>query len=174
MSSAGFVYDDGGREAAGFKGQAGDCVCRSIAIATGLPYMTVYDALNGLAESERRGTRKRGVSNARSGVYKQTTRKYMASIGWRWVPTMHIGSGCTVHLRADELPAGRLVVSVSRHMTAVINGVVHDTHDPRDRGVTIYDANWPKHLLPKGARLNEHGKYVYAPERCVYGYFTNA
>lgn len=30
-----FVYDDGGRSAAGFKGKTGDCVTRAIAIATG-------------------------------------------------------------------------------------------------------------------------------------------
>ncbi len=37
--------NDGGRAAAGFKGQAGDCVVRSIAIATGMPYQKVYDDL---------------------------------------------------------------------------------------------------------------------------------
>ena len=40
-----FVYNDGGREAAGYKGKAGDCVCRSIAIAAQLPYQQVYDRL---------------------------------------------------------------------------------------------------------------------------------
>ena len=41
----GFIRDDGGRAAAGFKGSAGDCVARSIAIAAGLPYAEVYVAL---------------------------------------------------------------------------------------------------------------------------------
>ena len=40
-----WAYDDGGRAAAGFKGEAGDCVTRAIAIATGRPYREVYDAL---------------------------------------------------------------------------------------------------------------------------------
>ena len=40
-----FIYNDGGRAAAGFKGSAGDCVTRSIAIAAGKPYQEVYDAL---------------------------------------------------------------------------------------------------------------------------------
>ena len=35
--------NDGGRAAAGYKGQAGDCVVRSIAIATGMNYQKVYD-----------------------------------------------------------------------------------------------------------------------------------
>ena len=40
-----WVYDDGGRNAAGFRGKAGDCVARSIAIATRLPYRQVYALL---------------------------------------------------------------------------------------------------------------------------------
>lgn len=133
---------DGGRAAAGYKGTAGDCVTRAIAIATGIPYQEVYDALNELAQRERTGKRKRGVSSARLGVYKQTYKRYLESLGWAWVPTMAIGSGCKVHLRADELPAGTLVVSLSKHLVAVKDGVAYDTHDPR-RGGT----------------------------RCVYGYF---
>ena len=137
-----FIHNDGGRAAAGYKGKAGDCVTRSIAIATGKPYQEVYDALNTLALRERTGKRKRGTSSARSGVYKSTYRKYLASLGYEFVPTMAIGQGCKVHLRADELPPGRLIVAVSRHMTAVIDGVIHDTHDPSRDGT-----------------------------RCVYGYF---
>ena len=37
--------NDGGRAAAGFKGQAGDCVVRSIAIVSGISYQKVYDDL---------------------------------------------------------------------------------------------------------------------------------
>ncbi|MDM3928731.1 hypothetical protein QRB35_22225 [Mycobacterium intracellulare subsp. chimaera] len=63
----------------------------------------------------------------------------MADLGWLWVPTMHIGSGCRVHLRADQLPSGRLVVSVSRHTVAVLDGIIHDTHDPtRDGTRCVY------------------------------------
>jgi len=124
-----FVFDDGGRAPAGYKGKMGDCATRSIAIATGLPYQQVYDALNGLAATERRGKRKRGISNARTGVYKRTVRKFMEGLGWKWVPTMHVGGGCKVHLRADELPRGRLVCKLSGHSVAVIDGVLHDTHD---------------------------------------------
>ena len=98
-----FGYDDGGRKAAGNQGSASDCVCRAIAIATEKPYQTVYDALNALGKRERRGKRKRGTSTAREGVYKSTTRRYISSLGWHWTPTMHIGSGCKVHLVEDEL-----------------------------------------------------------------------
>jgi hypothetical protein len=52
-----FVYDDGGRAAAGFKGSTGDCVVRAIAIASGKPYREVYDALNVLSKQARSGHR---------------------------------------------------------------------------------------------------------------------
>lgn len=58
-----FVFNDGGRSEAGYKGKTGDCVTRSIAIATGRLYQDVYDALNELGQSERTGRRKRKKSN---------------------------------------------------------------------------------------------------------------
>lgn len=133
-----FVFDDGGRSQAGFSGDTSDCVTRSIAIATGKPYQEVYDAINRLAERERpRSGRKR--SNSRTGVFRRTYQRYLESIGAQWVPTMQVGSGCKVHLRANELPTGRLIVSLSKHLTCVIDRVVHDTHDPsRDGTRCVY------------------------------------
>ena len=138
-----FVFHDGGRAAAGYKGLTGDCVTRSIAIATGKPYQEVYDALNRLALVERTGRRKRKRSNSRTGVFRRTYQRYLESLGWRWTSTMKIGSGCQVHLRASELPQGPLLVKVSRHLTAVIDGVIYDTHNCSRSGT-----------------------------RCVYGYFS--
>lgn len=146
MSTQGFIFDDGGRKDAGFIGAAGDCVARAIAIAAEIPYREVYAALNEAAKGERQRVkwcRRSTKSSARNGVFKSTYRKYLASRGWNFTPTMAIGSGCTVHLRAEELPPGRLIVAVSKHLCAVIDGVIHDTHDPRR-----------------------------ASGRCVYGYFS--
>src|SRR5262249_24021399 len=98
-----------------------------------------YDRINELGLYERRGRRKRGRSNARTGVYKTCVKQLMTQLGWRWAPTMRIGSGCKVHLRKDELPKGRLVTVLSRHYAAVIDGVVHDTHDcSRDGTRCVY------------------------------------
>lgn len=137
-----YLYDDGGRKAAGFDGEARDCVTRAIAIATEQDYRVVYDVLNESGRHERIGKRKTKRSNSRTGVFKETYRPYLISLGWIWVPTMRIGSGCKVHLRDGELPMGRLIVIVSRHLVAVIDGVIRDTHDPSREGT-----------------------------RCVYGYF---
>jgi hypothetical protein len=91
-----FQFDDGGRAAADYKGKTGDCVVRSMAIATGLPYQQIYDLVNGAAAYERTGTRKHGKSNARTGVYKTSIKRAMKYLGWVWTPTMQIGPGCTV------------------------------------------------------------------------------
>lgn len=142
MQAIDFIYDDGGRAAAGYRGTTGDCVTRSAAIVTGRPYQEIYDLVNELSQGERRGIRKRGISSAREGVYKPTTRKLMATLGGTWVPTMKIGSGCKVHLRADELPAGRLAVSVTRHITAVIDGVLYDLEDCSRKGTRCVYGYW--------------------------------
>lgn len=128
------VLDDGGRAKAGFKGKTGDCVTRALAIAAKMDYQTAYDLVNAAGAEERPSKRRRGQSSARTGVYKPTTRRLLQSLGWQWHPTMAIGSGCTVRLRKDELPTGRLIVSVSKHIVAVIDGVIHDTHDPSRAG----------------------------------------
>lgn len=153
--SPSYVYDDGGREAAGFRGKTGDCVTRAIAIATGKPYREVYDALwagNKDYASTRRGRvarkiasgRGRSGTTPRNGVFKEVSKPYLQSLGWRFTPTMHIGSGCKVHLRADELPKGRLIVKVSRHMVAVIDGVIHDTYDCSRDGTRCVYGFWCK------------------------------
>ncbi len=177
-----FRYDNGGRADAGYKGSAGDCVTRAVAIASGLPYAEVYAALAQGTGTQRvtRGTKARGAT-ARNGI--NTKRKwfkdYMAGVGFLWTPTMHIGSGCTVHLCAEELPAGRLVVAVSKHYTAVIDGVIHDTHDPRRETHAVYTV--PADAEPKrGWRFlqatpsGQSKQYASIERRCVYGYWRAA
>ena len=123
-----FNFNDGGRSKY-FKGETGDCVTRAIAIATGVDYLEVYNALNNLAKSERIGKRKKKISNSRTGVYKQTADKYLESLGWKWHSCMSIGSGCKVHLRENELPKGRIICRLTRHFTCVVDGVINDTYD---------------------------------------------
>lgn len=72
-----FVYDDGGRADAGYRGDTRDCVTRAIAIATGRPYRD-----------------------------------------------------------------GRIIVRLSRHISAVIDGVIHDTYDPSRDGTRCVYGYW--------------------------------
>jgi hypothetical protein len=140
-----YKYSDGGRYKSGFRGQTGDCSCCAVANAMGRDYAEVYRDLAEFAKATETRARKRsGKSHPRTGYHHTTMRKYMAAKGWSWVSTMGIGTGCRVHLNADDLPTeGPLLVTVSKHFTAVVDGVVLDSHDPRRNGT-----------------------------RCVYGYFT--
>lgn len=138
-----FVHTDGGRKAAGYKGSTGDCACRAISIATGMPYKETYTLLNTFAAEEKPSKRRRGKSSARTGFHSHTLRKVMDSLGWTWVPTMEFGKGCTTHMRSSELPTGNIVVRLSKHYAAVIDHVLHDSHDCARDGT-----------------------------RCVYGYWT--
>lgn len=170
----GFVNDDGGRASAGFKGSAGDCVARSVAIASGRPYAEVYAALAKGSGTQRKSARtaKRATS-ARNGINtgRKWFKEYMSSLGFEWVPTMHIGSGCKVHLTADELPSGPIVVSVSKHYTAMIDGIIHDTHDPRR------ESHWTepyKDPMPEGYWTHDRVSMHHVARRCVYGYWRLA
>jgi len=142
------VADDGGRFEAGLKGRVSDCVTRSVAIVTGRPYAEIHAAMAAINAGTRKTKRRRkgyaGEHTADNGIYTRTPafKRYMASLGLVWTPTMTIGSGCTVHLRAGELPPGRLVVSVSKHYTAVVDGVVHDTHNPTRGGNRCVYGYW--------------------------------
>ena len=144
-----FQRNDGGREAAGFKGGAGDCVVRSIAIAANLPYLQVYEDLRSananyadLRNDKLARRLNQTGSSPRNGNHRNVFHDYITKQGFDWVPTMRVGQGCQVHLRPDELPSGILIVKVSRHLTAIVNGVIQDTHDPSREG-----------------------------RRCVYGYY---
>ena len=148
-----YKYDDGGREGAGWKGKdVGDCATRAIAIATGLPYQEVYDRLaegnatQRMSKRERRAKARTGRRTALHGIYvkRKWFKDYMKELGFRWVPTMTIGSGCQVHVRSDELPSeGRLILRVSKHLCAYVDGVLRATYDCSREGT-----------------------------RCVYGYYV--
>lgn len=146
--SPAWTFDDGGRAESGYRGFAGDCVPRAIAIATGIPYREVYDELfrrARIAHARRRPSSKKVAAlrreslSPRDGTKRTAYEPYLLSLGWEWVPTMTIGSGTTVHLRADELPGGTIIARVSKHMTTLIDGVIHDTYDPsRDGTRAVY------------------------------------
>jgi hypothetical protein len=106
--------------------------------------MDVYKALAKLNSEQKPKNGKRRAKTASHGINTREKwfKDYMTSIGFEWVPTMKFGVGCNTHLVPSELPKEDLVVMVSRHATAIVNGVLHDTHEPSREG-----------------------------NRCVYGYF---
>jgi hypothetical protein len=143
-----FVKDDGGRSRSGIarggKGdEAGDCVVRAIAIAAQKPYREVHDAITAasvrfVADAKegwgKQARRRSGVSlsllHADRGVHPDISGPYLKSLGWRYTTTKEL----RLHLRASELPPGRLIVHLPRHFCAVIDGVIRDTFDRSQEG----------------------------------------
>ena len=141
-----FKYNDGGRAEAGFTGNACDCVVRAIAIATGRPYKDVYRDISILHAKAAKG---RGLVAARirrvgispdNGSYRNVYNDYIIRQGFKWVSCMDICTGCVVHVREYELPENEtLILRLSKHLVAVVNGEINDTHDPsRDGSRCVY------------------------------------
>lgn len=130
-----FVHDDGGRAASGYRGDASDCVVPAFSILLGRDYRN--------KEIGR-------ARSARDGVPMKVIHAFARDNGLRWTPTMSIGSGTIVHLRAGELPDVPLVARVTRHVCAVIDGTIRDTHDPSRDGTRAVYGYW-SHELPHSA-----------------------
>ena len=127
-----YIYNDGGRKAAGFKGVAGDCGARAMAIALNLDYKTVYKELakanadNGRAKSARNGINK--------DIYADVLRTY----GWVWQQApKFVGRKA----RCSDMPSGVVVAKQAHHFVAVIDGVANDAWNCTHRMVYGY---WKK------------------------------
>ena len=113
-----FIWHDGGRAACGYVGQTGDCVTRSIAIATGRVYRDVYRSLSDASPD-----------TARHGVSYGVLSRYLGEYGWTYIPVYGTGLG--------ELPRGVLVLSFEPdgrkrvgHVSCLIDHTVYDTWNP--------------------------------------------
>ena len=127
-----YKHNDGGRQAAGFKGTAGDCGARAIAIALGLDYKAVYKELaqanadNGRAKSVRNGISK--------DIYSEVLKRY----GWVWMQSpKFVGRKA----RCSDMPSGSVIAKQANHYVAVVDGVTNDIWDSTERMVYGY---WAK------------------------------
>lgn len=150
-----FQYSDGGRSNYFEANFVGDCVCRAIANATGKDYKEVYNALKRLEKEIKLGKHEtRGT--VRDGVRRSVAKHYIEKeLGWKHHSTVIQGRGVTVHLTEEELPAGTLIVDISRHYTCVKDGTVVDTYDCSVK--EYYD---------------DFGNLVVNNRRAVYNYWT--
>lgn len=124
-----FTYSDGGRGEAGYRGIAGDCVVRAMAIAMKRPYKDVYREL---AQANKDAGGKR---SARNGVPKHVYAKVFNRHGWHWMSAPKFDGR---KARYDDLPPGTHIASMANHLTVVVDGVVHDAWDCRRKMVYGY------------------------------------
>jgi hypothetical protein len=127
-----FVYDDGGRVAAGFGDACDtqkDCGVRAVAIASGRPYLEVYRALAIANVRDRRVVGGAPGPGLRIGPAYAA---YMKSLGFEYHDKK-----CRFSDR--ELPMGRLVVLLRDHLTAVIDHVIYDLFDAQEEILHLYN-----------------------------------
>lgn len=115
-----FIYDDGGRAAAG-RAAARDCVTRGIALATGRAYMDVYREL---AARQKTYAKASGYSryhqSARNGVFPDVWKGWLRDHRWKF----------TVCRKVADLPReGVYLIDLPGHVACLDNWQLRDTWD---------------------------------------------
>ena len=122
-----WVYSDGGRGQY-FKGKAGDCAARAMAIALNRDYLFCYDELAIQVQSST------GKRSARNGVLKSDYTRVLARHGFHWFSAPIFQNR---KARCADL-TGVVIARQAKHYVAVIDGVVHDTFDSTQKMVYGY------------------------------------
>ena len=133
-----YRYDDGGREAAGYRGRIGDCVVRAIAICTGEDYRAVYLTMaehmkrNGHAASGNAyATRERNRKAPRSKgqlIARRVQDRVLEVYGFRKVS---LPAGARPTFTEAHRRYGDCILGTTKHVAAVVNDALRDTFDGR-------------------------------------------
>ena len=165
----GYRYDDGGRAAAGFKGDTGDCVVRAIAILTGVPYADVYRRTatamrhggysasgNGYRHKPRRGLHPRMSARTIQSLVK-------TSYGLRRV---NLGRGPRPTYTEAWLLHGDCLVGTARHISAIVDETLCDTFDSRIYDARMYGGSAAEERKAQSIWIVEtlHGRTATIPE----------
>lgn len=146
MNRLKYSFHDGGRKDAGFKGFTGDCAVRAISIASQEDYEYCYDRLFEIQKDflSRKRSKKwdKATPSPRTGTFRDCLNTLVEELGGKWVTCMEIGSGCKIHMNADELPKGIIICRVSKHYSTVIDHKIFDTFDPSRNGNRCVYGYW--------------------------------
>jgi hypothetical protein len=136
-----YKFSDGGRAKAGYKGVAGDCAVRAIAIALGLDYKAVYVQV---AKANKDCGR---ANSARYGVHVNVMTEVLKSYGWIWQQSpKFVGRKA----KCSDL-MGTVIARQARHFVAVIDGIPHDIFDSSQKMVYGY---WAKTMEINSAQIS--------------------
>lgn len=124
-----FEIDDGGRSLSKRPGQNNDCVIRALAVVMEREYDEIYDEMKELGRKAQQGTLNRTWTSwlLAEGAVR---------VEWEEEPL-------TVKQFLQEYEAGRFICHIPGHAFAVVDGVIHDTHQFR-LGVKLKGVfEWP-------------------------------
>lgn len=125
-----FCLNDAGRANSIRPKQKNDCTIRAIALATGLMYDAIYDSFKDNGRKCSRGT----VKNLWQDYLN--SQPFFHKISF---PPEKGQSRMNLDKFCQEYNQGTYIVQMAGHLSTVINGVVHDTFQPRQFGC-IYAA----------------------------------
>lgn len=117
-----FQTHDAGRSQSKRPKQRQDCVIRAIAIAEERPYDQIFDTFSD-------GGRKNNT-----GTPKKLWKLYLHAFQRIAFPARAGLARVNLARFTEENPKGRYVLQMAGHLTACIDGVIHDTEPPRESG----------------------------------------
>ena len=129
-----------------------DCVKRSIALTTGIPYSGVQKGLN----SHKK------ITGAKFFYQNGNPRSYVENVlGFPRVAVRKEADGSRMTLKsfAESHPKGRYIVSLLGHWTSCIDGIIYDTWDCRGEAVLSY------YEITRFKRIKVEKKYCFTVKR---------
>ena len=133
----GIRYDDAGRFEAGYKGNAGDCLCRALTVFSGIEYQSVYDSIAATLKSYGYPkTANMYTANRAFGAYGRKTKitKALGAIcreimeDWGF---SHLKNTLKLDINAVAKAFPDCIVFFKSHAAAIENGILIDTWDSR-------------------------------------------
>lgn len=115
-----FVQTDAGRSSSKRSKQKNDCTVRAWATANHIPYDEAYDVLKSFGRKSGRGIDFKGFANTQINIVSRIS--FPAVKGKK---RMNIGKFC------NQYDKGIFIIKTAKHVSAVLDGVVHDTFEPR-------------------------------------------
>lgn len=114
---------DGGRKESKRSKQRNDCTVRALAIATGIPYDEAYDLL---AAAGRK-------SGSGFNIKKWAPTASVNNFGFKWIafPAVSGQRRMNPMTFCKQYSTRTYIARVAKHVFAVIDGVIYDTHEPR-------------------------------------------
>lgn len=127
--------------------RCGDCVTRSIVMATGLDYEWVWESLTELKTKKKGQTVNKKRGTASTGVPHYISRNYLKSLGWKYIDCKD-----GEKFVKDNLP-DVCIADLPGHYVFVKNGVVYDTYDSRGKRKRKLEGYY---VPEEGAVMPEH------------------
>ena len=143
-----FMFSDGGRELAGYKGDAGDCVTRAISTAIAWESDSRYEYEKHRSELMKRMSSWRKTSRSkkakatksnsvRNGTPQEVYRPYLEDLGWERVSLVKFGDPTRKEMVKEDIPDGVVILEVSKHLVACVRHAVFDTWDCREATIFV-------------------------------------